>query len=220
MYDPKRIFGVTTLDVTRASTFLSGIAGSHPADTKVPVIGGHSGVTIVPLLSQAAQSNAIQPGEQYEKLVHRIQFGGDEVVKAKDGAGSATLSMAYAGAVFASSLIKALNGAKGIVESTFVENPLFKDQAPFFASPVELGPDGVENIPALPQVTSEEQKLIDAALPELQKSAYIYFCANQTSLRVSSGSRRTLKCGIVRNRPVLSGRQLSLSILYDMCGFG
>lgn len=26
-----------------------------------------------------------------------IQFGGDEVVKAKDGAGSATLSMAYAG---------------------------------------------------------------------------------------------------------------------------
>ena len=26
-----------------------------------------------------------------------MQFGGDEVVKAKDGAGSATLSMAYAG---------------------------------------------------------------------------------------------------------------------------
>jgi malate/lactate dehydrogenase len=26
-----------------------------------------------------------------------VQFGGDEVVKAKDGAGSATLSMAYAG---------------------------------------------------------------------------------------------------------------------------
>lgn len=26
-----------------------------------------------------------------------IQFGGDEVVKAKDGAGSATLSMAFAG---------------------------------------------------------------------------------------------------------------------------
>jgi malate/lactate dehydrogenase len=26
-----------------------------------------------------------------------VQFGGDEVVKAKDGAGSATLSMAFAG---------------------------------------------------------------------------------------------------------------------------
>lgn len=35
-----------------------------------------------------------------------VQFGGDEVVKAKDGAGSATLSMAYAGfrSAFTSSL--------------------------------------------------------------------------------------------------------------------
>lgn len=32
--------------------------------------------------------------EKRDALVNRIQFGGDEVVKAKDGAGSATLSMA------------------------------------------------------------------------------------------------------------------------------
>lgn len=31
--------------------------------------------------------------EDIKALTHRIQFGGDEVVKAKDGAGSATLSM-------------------------------------------------------------------------------------------------------------------------------
>lgn len=35
-----------------------------------------------------------------------IQFGGDEVVKAKAGAGSATLSMAYAGFRFAEAVIK------------------------------------------------------------------------------------------------------------------
>lgn len=35
-----------------------------------------------------------------------IQFGGDEVVKAKDGTGSATLSMAFAGFRFAESVIK------------------------------------------------------------------------------------------------------------------
>ena len=170
VYDPKRLFGVTTLDVTRASTFLSGIAGSAPADTKVPVIGGHSGVTIVPLLSQAAQASSISPGEQYEKLVHRIQFGGDEVVKAKDGAGSATLSMAYAAAVFANSLLKALNGEKGVKECAYVESPIFKDQAPFFASPMELGTEGVANIPALPSLSQEEQKLLDACLPDLAKN--------------------------------------------------
>jgi malate dehydrogenase len=31
--------------------------------------------------------------DDIKALSHRIQFGGDEVVQAKDGAGSATLSM-------------------------------------------------------------------------------------------------------------------------------
>lgn len=35
--------------------------------------------------------------EVVNELTVRIQFGGDEVVKAKAGSGSATLSMAYAG---------------------------------------------------------------------------------------------------------------------------
>ena len=43
-----RIFGVTTLDVTRASTFVAEILGDLSLAPKivVPVIGGHSGVTV------------------------------------------------------------------------------------------------------------------------------------------------------------------------------
>merc|ERR1711977_776807 len=52
VFDEKRLFGVTTLDVVRSSAFVSGIAGVDPATVKVQVAGGHSGVTIVPLLSQ------------------------------------------------------------------------------------------------------------------------------------------------------------------------
>ncbi|WFD43301.1 malate dehydrogenase [Malassezia psittaci] len=170
VYDPKRLFGVTTLDTTRAATFLSGIAGSNPETTNVPVIGGHSGVTIVPLLSQAPQSDKVNAGEQYDKLVHRIQFGGDEVVKAKDGAGSATLSMAYAAAVFTEGLLKGLNGASNVTQCAYVESPLFKDQVEFFASPVEFGKEGVKNIPALPKLTEEEQKLLDTCLVDLAKN--------------------------------------------------
>jgi malate dehydrogenase len=55
-----------------------------------------------------------------EALTNRIQFGGDEVVKAKDGTGSATLSMAYAGAAFASKVLRALAGEKGIVTPSYV----------------------------------------------------------------------------------------------------
>lgn len=139
VYNPSRVFGVTTLDVVRAARFTAGILGIKPDDTPITVIGGHSGPTIVPLLSQSVHGNKIK-GEVYNALVHRIQFGGDEVVKAKDGAGSATLSMAYAGAKFTNALLRGLNGEKGVVAPTFVQSPLYKDHGiDFFSSKVELG---------------------------------------------------------------------------------
>lgn len=54
VFNPKKLFGVTTLDVVRAETFVQAITGTKdPAKTKIPVIGGHSGETIVPLFSAA-----------------------------------------------------------------------------------------------------------------------------------------------------------------------
>lgn len=55
-FDPTRLFGVTTLDVVRASTFIAHALGNggDPQSFKVPVIGGHSGATILPLYSHAA----------------------------------------------------------------------------------------------------------------------------------------------------------------------
>ncbi|KAF8125598.1 NAD-malate dehydrogenase [Boletus edulis] len=181
VFDPKRIFGVTTLDVVRASTFVSEILGDRSLATSiaVPVVGGHSGVTIVPLLSQS--SHPLPPGfggSDLEALVKHIQFGGDEVVKAK-GTGSATLSMAYAGAEFANKVILALKGKKGIVAPTFVH--LAADKAggealkkeigtdlEYFSAPVELGPNGVEKIGGIGKITGAEKALIAAALPDLK----------------------------------------------------
>lgn len=91
VYNPKKLFGVTTLDVVRAKTFVSENQKFDVSKTNVRVIGGHAGTTILPLLSQVP--NAKFSDEDVAALTHRIQFGGDEVVKAKDGAGSATLSM-------------------------------------------------------------------------------------------------------------------------------
>lgn len=104
-------------------------------------------------------------GAKLDELVNRIQFGGDEVVKAKDGAGSATLSMAMAGARFAESLLKAAQGEKGVIEPTFVDSPLYKDQGvEFFASKVELGPNGVEKIHDVGKLTQHEESLLQACL--------------------------------------------------------
>ncbi|MCE1704626.1 malate dehydrogenase, partial [Enterobacter hormaechei] len=52
VYDKNRLFGVTTLDVIRSNTFVAELKGKKAEEIEVPVIGGHSGVTILPLLSQ------------------------------------------------------------------------------------------------------------------------------------------------------------------------
>ncbi|EJT98632.1 malate dehydrogenase [Dacryopinax primogenitus] len=171
-FNPNRLFGVTTLDVVRSSRFLGEITGEKPEDIRVTVIGGHSGVTIVPLLSQTPQAQKLQfGGAEWSNLVHRIQFGGDEVVKAKDGAGSATLSMAYAGAKFSNQLLRALNGEKGIIAPSFVRSPLFESEGvEFFSSNIELGTGGVEKIHQVGALAPEEQKLVDACIPELIKN--------------------------------------------------
>ena len=167
VYNPKRLFGVTTLDVVRASRFVSEIKGTDPVNENIPVVGGHSGVTIVPLFSQSNHPDLSSNGD----LVHRVQFGGDEVVKAKDGAGSATLSMAMAGARMAESVLRAAQGEKGVIEPTFVDSPLYKDQGiEFFSSRVELGPEGVEKILPVGKIDSIEQGLLDAALVDLKKN--------------------------------------------------
>lgn len=123
----------------------------------------------MPLISQSGHSDIT--GKKLDELVYRIQFGGDEVVKAKDGAGSATLSMAMAGARFAESLLKAAQGEKGVIEPTFVESPLYKSKGcDFFSSKVELGPEGVEKIHDVGKLTDYEQKLLDACVADLGKN--------------------------------------------------
>lgn len=51
-HDPKKVLGVTKLDVVRAKAFIGQITGTDPREVDIPVVGGHAGVTILPLLSQ------------------------------------------------------------------------------------------------------------------------------------------------------------------------
>ncbi|KAJ1023405.1 hypothetical protein NDA18_004929 [Ustilago nuda] len=181
VYDPRRLFGVTTLDVVRASTFLAEAAGkpTESLNYRIPVVGGHSGVTIVPLISQSQPPISVGQ-DKIEQLTNRIQFGGDEVVKAKDGAGSATLSMAYAGARFAIAILEAASGkplanpemayvdltadAAGAKEVTAV----IGNETPFFSVPLQLGPNGVEKILPLGKLNDYESELIKKAVVDLK----------------------------------------------------
>merc|ERR1719492_644073 len=82
------------------------------------------------------------PADALKALTERIQDAGTEVVKAKAGAGSATLSMAYAAARFTDSLIKGMQGQEGVVECAYVASDV--TEAKYFATPLVLGPNGLE----------------------------------------------------------------------------
>lgn len=94
---------MTTLDVVRSNTFVAEAKKLSVSDVNVPVVGGHSGVTILPVLSQVSlrevkghvscdchglqttPSVTFSEAEQ-AALTERIQNAGTEVVNAKAGA--------------------------------------------------------------------------------------------------------------------------------------
>ncbi|HEX7762769.1 MAG TPA: malate dehydrogenase, partial [Cellvibrio sp.] len=162
-YDPKRLFGVTTLDVIRAETFVGELKGKNPKDVVVPVIGGHSGTTILPLLSQV--KGVTFTDEEVSSLTYRIQNAGTEVVEAKAGGGSATLSMGQAAARFAVALVKGLQGEK-VTEYAYVEGK--GEHARFFAQPIVLGKNGVEELLPIGTLSAYEQKAMTDMLGTLK----------------------------------------------------
>lgn len=166
-YDPNRLFGVTTLDVVRAQTFIGEILKVDPASVNIPVIGGHAGITIMPILSQCSPCFSADE-KTTAQLVKRIQFGGDEVVKAKDGKGSATLSMAYASARFVNTLLLGLAGKKAPIEPAYVQSDV--TCAKFFATPLCYGKKGLERNLGLPNLNKCEKQDMEKAIEELNKS--------------------------------------------------
>ncbi|KAI9042134.1 malate dehydrogenase [Aspergillus affinis] len=177
VFDPTRLFGVTTLDVVRASTFAAHALGGNadPKDFAVPVIGGHSGATIIPLYSQAKP--AVDLDEQtLSAVIHRVQFGGDEIVKSKQGAGSATTCMAYAGFRFVKAILSARNG-ESIVEEAYIYLPgvpggkeiVAELGVDYFAVKAQLGKAGGA-LQALPigEISAFEKKLLEVAIQDLK----------------------------------------------------
>ncbi|RWA12311.1 hypothetical protein EKO27_g2800 [Xylaria grammica] len=178
-FDPTRLFGVTSLDVVRASTFISHALGGNidPKSFKVPVIGGHSGATILPLYSRSEPRVDID-SEALAKAVHStdpgVQFGGDEIVQSKQGAGSATTCMAYAGFRFVKALLAARAG-EAVTEEAYVYLPGIpggKEIAArlgvdYFAVKIALGASGATKALDFGNISENEQKLLEVALKDL-----------------------------------------------------
>jgi len=160
--NPSKIVGISTLDIVRANKFVQEITGK-PA--QIPVIGGHAGKTILPLFSQDAAGATI-PADRIPDLDTKVQDAGTEVVKAKNGKGSATLSMAYAGARLGRAVLSGLAGVE-VTECAYVKSNV--TDLPYFASKVTFGRDGVKTVHPIGKLSAHEQKRLEEMKPTLKE---------------------------------------------------
>ncbi|EMR08037.1 malate dehydrogenase, NAD-dependent [Pneumocystis murina B123] len=169
VFNPKKLFGITTLDSVRLATFVAEHfkTVAEPNCYEIPVIGGHSGTTIIPLISQSKPKVELNQDE-LKSLVYRVQYAGDEVIEAKNGNGSATLSMAI--------------GHSGIIQSSFIYLPgipggdeiIKRVNLQFFAVQVELGVDGAQRVKHFGAISQYEEQILDDAIIELEETIYYF----------------------------------------------
>jgi malate dehydrogenase len=104
-----------------------------------------------------------------------VQFGGDEIVKSKQGAGSATTCMAYAGFRFVKALMSAQSG-QSVTEEAYVYLPGIPGGrelaaelgVDYFAVKVQIGKKGATKVLPIGDLSGNEKKLLEAALCELK----------------------------------------------------
>merc|ERR1712226_1464084 len=158
--DPKKIVGVTTLDCVRANKFVAEIQGVDPDSVEVPVIGGHAGVTIMPVFSQDKHAAKI-PASQIPALDAHVQNAGTDVVNAKAGKGSATLSMAYAGSRLGKAVLAGMNG-NPTTECAYVMSDV-QPGLTYFTSKVTFGKAGVQTIHPVGELNEYEKGRLEQA---------------------------------------------------------
>ncbi|XP_069698868.1 malate dehydrogenase, mitochondrial-like [Periplaneta americana] len=168
-YDANKVFGVAAVHVVRASTFVAERMCLDPTGIMVPVTGGNSAQTLVPVLSQTKPcfqlNSSFFKEDVFTFLVRRIRNAALDVMNAKGRVGRASLSVAYSTARFTHSLAKGLCGQQ-VLECAYVSSSDIP-HCPYLINLVELGPNGILRNCGIPKMTSFEQALFNEALPTL-----------------------------------------------------
>nr|CAD7452932.1 unnamed protein product [Timema tahoe] len=160
-FNPRKVFGMTAHHVIKANTHVGEVACIDPSEIIVPVIGGNSTETIVPLLSQAKPCSCIELNElcsqrslnfyharsvafqeERRNITYRIKHAEEWVRSLRKHKGSDFLSCALALVRFTISLIKGIHGEEAVIECAFVKTEKIPGLS-FFALPLLFGPEGV-----------------------------------------------------------------------------
>ncbi|KAK2583308.1 hypothetical protein KPH14_009310 [Odynerus spinipes] len=168
IYEHKRIFGVNTLDCVRANSFVAETIGIAPECVIVPVIGGCCPKTCIPLFSQMTPRVNLPP-EEMTRLTCCVKTADEEVLKANNCLNASIYAAAFAIGRFCISLCKAVRQQSGVVECAYVRSCVIPEVT-YFASQLELGPDGIQKYLGIPPLNNDECKLLTEAIPVLKEA--------------------------------------------------
>ncbi|XP_078032515.1 malate dehydrogenase, mitochondrial [Augochlora pura] len=167
VHEYNRLFGVISLDCLRANSLLAEVVGVEPECVSIPMIGGSCSKTCVPIFSRAKPCNMISQAEA-RRLTRAVRSIDEEISK-RDAKGTASIATAFGAARFCMSLCKALRHQRGVVEHAYVRSCAIPE-IQYFASPLELGPDGIQRHLGVPPLNDYECNLLKAAIPALKSA--------------------------------------------------
>uniref|UniRef100_A0A1B6D2V3 Malate dehydrogenase, mitochondrial n=2 Tax=Clastoptera arizonana TaxID=38151 RepID=A0A1B6D2V3_9HEMI len=162
-YNYTKVLGSAAVHYSRANAIYASYIKQKPKDVSVPLIGGTSSETIIPVLSYAEPykylnekkmkrvTNVIRTGElEIEKQAKRPEF----------------LNSAYATVRLVQSVMAGLCGQPCIRECAFVKNVSIPGLS-YLTLPVLLGLNGVKRTYDIPELTQYESKLLEKAVKSI-----------------------------------------------------
>ncbi|XP_050362979.1 malate dehydrogenase-like [Nymphalis io] len=163
-YDPKKLFGITSADLFTAQAMYASINNMNPQDCMVPVIGGHSNETSIPLLSQSKPTCNLSQ-KSIEEFTTKFRSQEDFVTNSKKGL-SPTLSIAYGVSIFVQGILNALDGRSKQIHA-YVENNDFGTS--YFAGMVSVDQDGAGEMQRYTNLSDFECHLLERSVEQLRK---------------------------------------------------
>ncbi|KAL0274604.1 UNVERIFIED_CONTAM: hypothetical protein PYX00_002699 [Menopon gallinae] len=180
VYDPNKIFGVCSLTEMRANTIVADYLSLDPTMLNVPMIGGMSFRTSVPLFSHAQPFNEFTE-DDIHNLTSAILDIPKECQKLKT---SAPLSTAYATMRFVLTLAAGVCCCDYAKQTAFVRSDVLP-QVKYFASSIKFGAKGAILNYGLPKLNDYELEMLENAIPALERDIeqgvllYEQLCAEQ-----------------------------------------
>ncbi|KAK6629853.1 hypothetical protein RUM43_003674 [Polyplax serrata] len=171
VYDPNKIFGVCSLMEMRANSIVADYLNIDPAAVRVPIVGGVSPTTCVPLLSHAKPYGEFSYTEM-RQLINTIFEVSDDCKKLQT---NAPLSTAFALSRFILTLSAGLCTCDCAIQTAFIRSNVVA-QVKYFASEIQIGIKGAVANMGLPKVHDYELDMLSRALVCLENDINKAYC--------------------------------------------